>query len=360
MIGFPKSFSTLQGSLFRQRANQLMTQQLQKAEIELATGRHSDPFAALGARATEAMDMRSTLAETEGQVTANQFLESKIGLMSSTLGFVRESTQDLLELAMTNRDAASESAAFLQDMAQAAFDTIAGFMNTEYRGEALFGGVDSDRSPLNSWTSADSATGLSPKDVMDAIAAGGPVDAVDAAAKLAEINAAFDGSAAVADHNFEESFYNGTPLLDGSSSPNPRITARISAEITITYGVQANDKPIRDVMKGLALLASVDPSEIDDPEAYSAWVGAAADALGTGLAGVLAQESTLGSVESQVATMIERFQSRSDVLTTQIGNLESVDPYEAATRLTLFQTQIQSSYAVTARLSQMSFLNFMP
>ena len=39
--------------------------------------------------------------------------------------------------------------------------------------------------------------------------------------------------------------------------------------------------------------------------------------------------------------------------------MEGVDPYEAATRLSALETQLQASYAVTARLSRMSFLNFL-
>ncbi|MFN2307540.1 MAG: flagellin, partial [Paracoccaceae bacterium] len=35
------------------------------------------------------------------------------------------------------------------------------------------------------------------------------------------------------------------------------------------------------------------------------------------------------------------------------------DPYEAATRLNQLQTQLEATYAVTARLSKLSFLNFM-
>ena len=359
MIGFPKSYSTLQGTLFRQRATLMMNNELHKAEKELATGRHADTFAALGARASEAMDLRSRVSDAEGQIESNKFLENKLGLMSSTLGFVRESTQDILESAITNRDATTESAKFLQQTAKAAFDTIAGYLNTEYRGEALFAGVDSDKSAVNAWTKADGTTGLSPKDVLDTIAAGGPIDAADAAAKLAEINNVFDSTATNPAHDYEETFFNGTPLMNGATA-NPRVTARISDDVTVTYGVQANDPAIRDVMKGLALLASVDASEISDPEAYTAWVGAAADALGSGLSGVLEMEASLGAMESQIATTIDRDQSRLDVLNTQLGNLESVDAYDAATRLNLLQTQIQASYAVTARLSQMSFLNFMP
>ena len=40
-------------------------------------------------------------------------------------------------------------------------------------------------------------------------------------------------------------------------------------------------------------------------------------------------------------------------------NLEGVDQYDAATRLTQLQNQLDSSFAVTARLSRLSFLNYL-
>ncbi len=44
--------------------------------------------------------------------------------------------------------------------------------------------------------------------------------------------------------------------------------------------------------------------------------------------------------------------------TEAIGAMESVDPYEAATRVNILMTQLESSYAVTGRISRMSLLNY--
>ena len=55
----------------------------------------------------------------------------------------------------------------------------------------------------------------------------------------------------------------------------------------------------------------------------------------------------------------DRLSAKREILSLHISSLETVDPYEAATRLTSAQTQLQASYAVTARLSELSFLNFM-
>jgi flagellar hook-associated protein 3 FlgL len=44
---------------------------------------------------------------------------------------------------------------------------------------------------------------------------------------------------------------------------------------------------------------------------------------------------------------------------TQISNYESVDPYEAITRMNSLETQLQASYQVSSRLSSLSILNYL-
>ena len=52
-------------------------------------------------------------------------------------------------------------------------------------------------------------------------------------------------------------------------------------------------------------------------------------------------------------------EARIDIYQSRVLDLEGVDSYEAATRISLLETQLQATYAVTARLSQLSFLNYM-
>jgi flagellar hook-associated protein 3 FlgL len=53
-----------------------------------------------------------------------------------------------------------------------------------------------------------------------------------------------------------------------------------------------------------------------------------------------------------------RLEDKSLVQNTQIATYENVDPYEAATRMTALQTQLQASYSVTARLAELTIMNY--
>ena len=358
MISFVQTVSTLQGLMSRQRTTNETMQLMLRAEQEGATGRHADPFAALVSRSIEALNTRTVYDRTEGQIESNTLLQNRLDLMATTLGNVREAAQDVLTMAITNTDASSADPKFLQETARDAYDTIVSFLNTSYNGKSMFGGVDSDRSPMNSWNQVDGTTGLSPSDVMSGLVGGGLTSGADAAAKLAEIDAIFNGTPSDPATAYEDTFFNGTPLQSGGTT-NPRLNATIDDNLDISYGVQANDPGFRDMMRGLAMLASTDPAEITDADAYESWVGAAAGALGSGVNAVLASEARTGSMQKLVEDANDRLSAKREVLSLHISSLETVDPYEAATRLTSAQTQLQASYAVTARLSELSFLNFM-
>ena len=46
------------------------------------------------------------------------------------------------------------------------------------------------------------------------------------------------------------------------------------------------------------------------------------------------------------------------VLEKHIGGLEGIDPYEASTRISNLLTQIETSYALTARIQQLSLIDY--
>ena len=50
---------------------------------------------------------------------------------------------------------------------------------------------------------------------------------------------------------------------------------------------------------------------------------------------------------------------QSDIITNHVDALEGVDPYEASSRLTSLMTQIETAYAMTARIQKLSLLNYL-
>jgi flagellar hook-associated protein 3 FlgL len=70
-------------------------------------------------------------------------------------------------------------------------------------------------------------------------------------------------------------------------------------------------------------------------------------------------QADMGSVQTRVNDATERLTIQSQSLAKSIGSIEDVDPYEVSVRLNNLQTQIETSYALTSRISQLSLLKFL-
>jgi len=358
MSNLMSNISTLQSTLTRRRQASTLNVQLAKAEKESTTGLRADVFRDLGHRAAEGLNLRTQTERTQAYVTSNKLLEGKLEVTALTMSNIRGISNDYLALAIGSRDSKGALAGELQASALAALDQIISHANIQYKGSAVFGGIEGSTAPLQGWQSAHAATGYSPMGVIAGIVGAGPVDATDAAAMVAEIVSVFDNTHPDANLHFESTFYNGAPALTGGV-PTERVTARIDEGVTLDYGIQANDPAFTEVIRGLAMLAAIDVSQIADEDAYAAYVTDAVDAISRGTDGLLQAESWLGGRQKVVGDAIESQEALLNVYNSRLLDLEGVDPYEAATRVSQFETQLNSSYAVTARLMNLSLLNFL-
>lgn len=351
--------STLQSTLSNSYGISRNASKLQIARAEVASGKHADIFASLGSKAASVMKLRAREDDTQAYLSSNEVLSSKLQAMLDSVDFVRERVQSVLQNTLANATRPINGAATLQMEAKAALESIAATLNTSFNGEFLFSGVNSDRVALNRWAQVNSTTGLSPEGILNSIVGAGPADSTTAQTMFDDVSKVFDSSyIADPNSNFEATFYGGTPNLAATGQPASRVTGRLSVGQELEYGVQANDPAIRELLKGLSMLASTDVSKISDSDAYVSWMGNVVKSLSSGQDGLLKTSAGIGFNQQIVETAKTRLTDLSLLQRTQIGNYENVDTYEAVTRMTTLETQLQASYQVSARLSKLSILNY--
>jgi flagellar hook-associated protein 3 FlgL len=93
--------------------------------------------------------------------------------------------------------------------------------------------------------------------------------------------------------------------------------------------------------------------------AFKAVVGTAISLVGEALHGLMNLQADLGVAQDRVAKANERMSIQIDIMATHIGALEGVDPYEASTRVSMLLTQVETAYAMTARIHQLTILNYL-
>lgn len=359
MVWNVASTSSYQFNLFSRQNVQRTALELQRAGQEVSTGRKADIYADLGPRSTSVMRLRASEADNQTFMQSNDVLGNKLQAMLTTIDSARDRLQGVLQTAIANVATPQNGAAVLQDQAKSALESVISTLNTSFNGDHLFAGLQSDTPPLVRWSEINATTGLSPEDAMTSIFGGGPVDAASATAIADQIDQAFasndTGNPA---RNYEATFYNGSPELDGGGQPTRQVNAWVNNGQEVVYGARANDEPFREAIKGLAMLAVTDVSQMDEA-AYSTWMNRVVDALSSAQEGMLGVSARVGFNQQVVETTQSQLTDLSLVRRTQISDYESVDPYEAITRMQSLETQLQASYQVSSRLSGLSILNFL-
>ncbi len=354
------ALSTLQSALMQQSFIEKLTSQLQQASQEVSTGLKADIYGDLGGQAVQSLTLQGQLDRTNAFISANKFLATKLDAISTATTQVQGLAQSMMTQMIGNADTPAVGASTLQVQARAALDQITSALNVSLGGEYLFSGTSSDRPPLQAYSDTNASTGSSPQDVVSGIVGSGPTSAADVASMVGALNAVFNSAnSGTPAANYEGTFYNGTPAADAGGTANPRQTAQVGAGQTLSYGVQANDPAFRQVIQGLTMIASTDVSKITDPAAYKAWMSAAIGTLSGGMAGITQAQVAIGSQQNEVNSFVTKQGDMTTVYNNAIVTLTGVDSYEAASRFSALQTQLNASYSATAQMQKLSILNYL-
>ncbi|MEX2127766.1 MAG: flagellar biosynthesis protein FlgL [Xanthobacteraceae bacterium] len=148
----------------------------------------------------------------------------------------------------------------------------------------------------------------------------------------------------------------------GTDDPRSTAVARVDDEITVAYGVRANEDGIRQVVQHVAVFAAMTFSDTD-PEArerYFALVGKIGSALDqpTGVQHIEAIQTDIAGANLAAGAAQQRLEDKKPVLQGIIDEIENAFPEEVGAMLLALNTRMQASLQTTAMLSQFTLLNY--
>jgi flagellar hook-associated protein 3 FlgL len=323
---------------------------------EVGTGTYNDVAATLGGRMAEAVSLRGSYDQIEAYQTSIASMQTRTKAMADSLKTIDTAANKLLgELTAASSGDPAANIAGLPQSAMSALTSIVSALNLSLDGQSLFAGVDSDRPALQDPAKAAPGMAKSPIDVMKGlIAANPPTGPAGVQALVAAIGKAFASDPSVsADQRFEGSFYRGTPALDASGRPNPRVAGRADDGMRVEYGMQANDPAMRSILQGLTMIAAADLTAMPQ-DARAAYITSAMQTLGAGLTGLRQETARLGGQQADLDAAKARNDSRLTLLNGRILGLEQVDPYTANARLEVLKQQLAASLDLTRQLQGMT------
>jgi flagellar hook-associated protein 3 FlgL len=129
-------------------------------------------------------------------------------------------------------------------------------------------------------------------------------------------------------------------------------------EPTASTSVSANNPAFQQLAQAYTMVANLGTQNLSS-SAYQAVSSTAQSLLTSAISNLTDLQANVGMVQSDVTNANNQMSVQSNILSTQISNLESVNTYEVSTRITDLQTQIETSYALTSQLAQLSLVKFL-
>jgi flagellar hook-associated protein 3 FlgL len=139
--------------------------------------------------------------------------------------------------------------------------------------------------------------------------------------------------------------------------------AEIDSGTSVSFGARANEASFRDTLMGMSLILVEDypPNVASTQERFEAAAGRALTVFnGTGGPNaILDVNAQFGRAASQVEDAKTRMTDRKSFLNGLLSEIEGVSTEEIALKINALNNNLQASYTTTARLSQLSLVNYL-
>ena len=342
-LGFP----TLLFTAAPRNATQRMQEALATAQQELASQRKADLGTALGADV-------STLAGLHWQVAALEGEQGRIASARNRAEATQGGLQAIAGLAgnvfetLSAARGSGGGQSVIGDTAREALASLVSLLDTSYGGTYLFGGLNGDTAPMQPFEgsagqaairdSFAAAFGFSPD---SAAAASITPDQMtgfldgDFAALFA--NGAWQGTwVAASPRNTVTAVGEGQRIDSSASAAAPfaaRLTQALTVMLTAAHGQFSQETRMTMLDEAMTLVAEAQEELVQE-------------------------QARVGLAQQRLAAAGEETDSRLSRTRLAVEMLQGVDPYALATEINTLTTQLQASYTLTGRLSQMSLLSY--
>lgn len=331
------TFGDLASTFASTRFNANLKITVQTLSQELATGERADrgtaktgdlrPIAALAAAQQTNQAYATVVVEAAQMATA----------MQAAFDVVGDHATELATALLTA--ASSENAVMIDTTAADAknkFSAVLSALNTRTADRYSFSGTT-----LNSPALADMSAIVT--SLQTAIAAD-----MTAADVVATVDSWFD----TAGGGFETVAY-----LGGSAATSG---IKLSENDQVDLAVTAADPKVREVLKGFALASLVHNGTLNGDISERAKLSRhAGEKLLSSQTDMSALRARLGTAEAYIEDVTVKNAAQSTALELARSELVAAEPYETAAALQSAQTQLETLYALTARLSRLSLADYL-
>jgi flagellar hook-associated protein 3 FlgL len=322
---------------------------LAEGQKEATTGRLADVGLSLGYLTQRTVSLRQDLDRLNTFKDTNTVASSRLELTQTTLEGVGEAAQEFLQTLVAARASRSSDNVAVMDAKQK-LTSFTAAMNTTVNGAHIFAGVNTDVKPIADYYGEPTSAGR--QAMADAfVNEFGVAQSQSGVENItgAEMTTFLEGA-------FNDLFDTANWTATWSSASDQNITSRINSNERIETSTNANEAAFRAIASAYTMISDIGLEELND-EAYQAVLDKAIAVVGQAVGDLTQVRAGLGTSEERIAAANERIEIQVSLMTEHISSLEGVDPYEATANVNALLTQIETAYALTARLQNLSLIN---
>lgn len=262
----------------------------------------------------------------------------------------------------------------LLSFAKNVFSTFESLLNAKDGDRYLFGGAETQQKPFTNSGTMDAAVSSLISDWKNGN--------ISSTGLISDLN---DRSASSNPNALTDSIIGYSDAL--STGNVGKVYVRAGESFEINYTALANENPLRDIMVAISYFKNEDlmpiadvyippnvPSAISTPDVQGApgatlkeqtdnffqVMDAIAGSVSNALDGIDAMIGRLSQAQARVQEIEESQNHQINLLNNIVGDVEDVDRNEVALKVSTLATQIEISYSVTARVSQLTLINYLP
>lgn len=325
--------------------------ELVKANQEMTTHRLADVGKTLGFKTGQTISLRQEHTRLNTIIETNSVVATRLEASQATLQNIVDNAEAFVGQLLGSRIGGANKA-IIQSQAASGLDGYIDTVNTSLNGAYLFAGVNTDVKPVTDYY--ETPPPASQLGVANEFFLAFGITQADPA--VANISATDMQN--FLDTPFAALFDDPSWITDWSSASDQNVRNRIATNELIETSVNTNEAAFRKLAAAYTMIADLGVENLEQG-AFEVVIDEAVALASGAIQDFSELQSRLGVSEQRVADANERMGIQINILTTQVNSLEAVDPNEAATRVSSLLTQIESSYALTARIMGLSILNYL-
>lgn len=341
--------STLAMATAARRTMMELQTSLARSRAELETGRHADLGQALGATMSQDFALGDTHQTLQTILSTNKLVATRLDTTQTALAGLSEAAQAMRATLIAAQNDGGDRIA-LETQARSALQTFISTLNSSDGSAYLFAGVHTDVAPINDYFATPATAG---KNALDAafLGAFGVTQNNPAVAAItpAQMQTFLSGAMTT---------LFSTNWSDWSNASSVSVQAQISLSTTVDLPLSANDSALSQLASAYTMLADLGGPNMS-AATYATVLQAATTTIDAAIHGLTRAQAQTGVIQSAVDDANRTIGLQSSFLQGRIADFETVDPMDAATRVNGLMTQIETSYALTARITQLSLAKYL-